>query len=95
MSSQHAHQEEIWLANDREDLLALLQIRFGDVPEEVVVAVNRIQKIDRLERLILAGANAADWPIFVEELYADDESFKLVGERFSPLAQHERDDRNE
>lgn len=83
------------LANDREELLALLRIRFGDIPPKVASDVSRIHRLDTLQRLFLVAANAADWPVFIEELQAGEESFKLVGERFSPLNLRERDETRE
>jgi hypothetical protein len=79
------NQDELWLKQDREDLLALLDIRFGNVPAEVVQAIERIDRTDTLQRLILVAANAASWSVFTEELAAGDDAFKLTGERFSPF----------
>jgi hypothetical protein len=83
------------LENDREELLALLRIRFGDIPPEVASDIRRIDRLDTLQRLFLIAANAADWRVFLEELQAGEESFRLVGERFSPLNLRERDETRE
>lgn len=70
---------------DRQDLLELLRMRYGDVPQDVREAIDRLTDPNTVQRLILAAANAASWEIFVEELQAGDQSFKLIGERFSPI----------
>lgn len=75
-----------FVLQDREDLLALLEMRFGPVPSWVHARIGRITALDRLQRLIIAACNAADWRIFIEELEAGEESFKLTGERFNPMA---------
>lgn len=78
-------EQEAELVRDREDLIAVLRMRFGKISPEIVEAVYELNQIETLERLILAAANAPSLSVFLEELEAGDGSFKLVGERFNPL----------
>lgn len=78
-------ENEAELVQDREDLLYVLKIRFGDIAPGIIEAVYNIRQLDRLERLILVAANAPSLKVFIEELEDDDKSFKLVGERFNPI----------
>jgi hypothetical protein len=80
---------EAFLEVDREDLLAILSLRFGDVPSSITDQINAITKNSTLERLITVAANAASWEIFVSELLHGKESFKILGEAFNPLANAE------
>ena len=73
------------LVTDREDLITVLQIRFGSVSAEIIEKIYQINDMNTLQRLILAAANAADWPVFLNELAASNESFRLLGEDFNPL----------
>jgi hypothetical protein len=77
--------EEDMLVQDREEVLAVLRIRFDEVPEQVEGQVRAIQELDRLQRLILVAANAADLTVFIEELKESEDSFRLLGDRFNPL----------
>ncbi len=77
---------ELFAQSDREDLLALLEMRFGPVPDSVREQIGRNEDLNDLQRLIIAACNAAEWDIFVEELKAGQGSFKLTGERFNPVA---------
>lgn len=70
---------------DREDLLALLEIRFGRIPPEIRKQIEDIEQPDTLERLILVGANVPSWEVFVAELQEKDTAFRIVGERFNPI----------
>ncbi|MBN3526485.1 hypothetical protein [Paenibacillus apiarius] len=79
------NQEEAFLKQDREDLLALLAIRFGTVPAETTKTIEQIQDFNRLQRLILAACNVPEWKVFQEELQEDEGSYRLLGERFNPL----------
>lgn len=74
------------LQSDREDLLAVLVMRFGDVPNDIQAHIAAVTELDTLERLILVAANAPDWRSFVEELNAGSRAFSLVGQRYDPLA---------
>ncbi|MGM8216478.1 hypothetical protein ACLIA0_12985 [Bacillaceae bacterium W0354] len=78
-------EEESVLVQDREDLLQVLRMRFGDIAPGVIEKIYQINKLDSLERLILVAANAPSYKVFLEELEAGDDSFKLVGDRFNPI----------
>ncbi|MBX6352400.1 MAG: hypothetical protein IRZ10_03625 [Thermoflavifilum sp.] len=56
-----------WLTADKEDLLAVLEMRFGGVPYDVRNSILQIRDPDVLERLILVAANAPDWDAFETE----------------------------
>jgi len=79
-------QEEASFVQDREDLLALLKMRFDEIPTGVIEAVYELNTLDALERLILVAANAPSFQVFLEELEQSEGSFRIVGERFNPLA---------
>lgn len=70
---------------DREDLSAVLSMRFGAIPVEAAELIANIHDPNRLQRLILAACNAPEWSIFFEELQEDGSAFKLTGERFNPI----------
>jgi len=74
------------LVEDREDLIAVLRMRFGDVPGKMIEEIYEIDDLSTIQRLILAAANASSWNVFVEEFQAGTQSFRLVGEDFNPLA---------
>lgn len=74
------------LVDDREDLIAVLRMRFGEIPGEMVQDIYEIDDMNMLQRLILAAANATNWTIFLEEFQSGKDSFKLLGEEFNPLA---------
>jgi hypothetical protein len=73
------------LVDDREDLIALLQMRFGAIPGEMVEDIYSINDMNVLQRLILSAANSANWHVFLEEFHSGQKSFRLVGENFNPL----------
>ncbi len=77
--------QDPWLAQDQADLLAVLGLRFGDIPAGVIQQVRTLDDGDALQRLILVAANAPTWEEFYTELLAGPEAFRLVGERFDPL----------
>ncbi len=79
--------QDPWLAQDQADLLAVLELRFGDIPEGVIQQVRTLDDGNALQRLILVAANAPTWEAFYTELLAGPEAFRLVGERFDPLRQ--------
>lgn len=78
-------EEDANLVQDREDLLAILRMRFGSIPAGVTEAVYNLNKLDSLERLILVAANAPSLKIFLEELEEGNDSFRIMGERFNPI----------
>jgi len=78
-------EKESMLVEDREDLLAVLQMRFGRVSGELIQKIYGISDGDTLQRLILAAANAHSFEVFLEELEMGQASFRLVGEDFNPL----------
>jgi len=84
------HWEDEALLVDRRDLVAILEMRFGSVQNEVQQAILQVKKPDLLQRLILAAANVPDWATFLQELNAGEESFRLVGEAFNPLSKETR-----
>lgn len=85
MTHAHEDHEKRMLKQDLEDLLALLEMRFGQIPPDVLARIEGIDKTDTMQRLILVAANAADWDVFLQELEAGDAAFKLVGDHLSPI----------
>ncbi len=75
------------MAIDREDLLAVLELRFDAVSEEIRRQIADIVDADVLERLILVAANAESFDVFVEELKAGATAFRMIGQQFNPLGQ--------
>lgn len=73
------------LVDDREDLIVVLRMRFGEVSGKLIEKIYGISDMNTLQRLILAAANASCWDVFKEELQAGDDSFRLLGEEFNPL----------
>jgi len=71
--------EENILVQDREDLIAVLRMRFGEVPPAVIDFIYAVYSPDTLQRLILVAANAPGWKDFLDEL------FRMVGESYHPL----------
>ncbi|WP_026700642.1 hypothetical protein [Salibacterium aidingense] len=78
-------EEDAGLVQDREDLIAVLQMRFGAMAPGVIGKIYDLHSLDTLERLILAASNAPTFKIFSEELEAGEGSFRLEGERFNPI----------
>lgn len=89
-------QSEALLVDDREDLIAILQMRFGSIPGELIEDIYSINDMDSLQHLILSAANAANWHVFLEEFNSGRDSFRLLGENFNPLRDmmKERDELN-
>ncbi|SHF54968.1 hypothetical protein [Ornithinibacillus halophilus] len=79
------YEDEADFVQDREDLIHVLRMRFGDIAPGIVENIYEIDDLEALERLILVAANAPTLRIFIEELEAGNDSFKLVGERFNPI----------
>ena len=69
---------------DREDLFAVLTMRFGAVPEPVRARIAVCHDAATLERLILAAANAPSWDQFMGELRAGAAAFRLAGRAPDP-----------
>ena len=74
------------LIDDREDLIAVLRMRFGAISGAMIQGIYEIDDMNTLQRLILAAANAPNWQIFLEEFQSGNDSFRLLGEEFNPLA---------
>jgi hypothetical protein len=75
------------IVNDREDLIAVLRMRFGEISGEMIQDIYEIDDMNMLQRLILAAANAANWKIFLEEFHSGNDSCRLLGEMFNPLGE--------
>ncbi|ASK62638.1 hypothetical protein CFK37_10985 [Virgibacillus phasianinus] len=73
------------LVQDREDLIAILRMRFGHIPAGLIEAVYEMNDLDTLERLILVAANAPSLTVFLEELEEGMGNFRIMGERFNPI----------
>jgi hypothetical protein len=78
-------ESEQYLVQDREELLYILRMRFGDIAPGIIEAIYDVHDLHTLERLILIAANAPTLKVFLEELEAGQGSFKIVGERFNPV----------
>jgi hypothetical protein len=72
------------LACDREDLLTVLTLRFGSVPESVRSHVAGCDDAATLERWILVAANVPDWVSFLNDFNAGPNAFKMVGASYEP-----------
>ncbi len=73
-----------FLHSDREDLLAVLTLRFGPVPDAVQERIAACDNPATLERLILVAANVHDWDSFLSDLDAGPQAFKMVGASYEP-----------
>lgn len=80
-------EEDAMLVQDREDLIAVLRMRFGTIPPKVVESIYKIDQLDTLQSLILAASNVPEWQLFLDELHMNEEAFRLTGERFNPIAE--------
>lgn len=79
-------EEEAEIGQDREDLIQLLNMRFGSaVSPEILETIYQLNDFETIERLILVAANAPAFEVFLEELEEGQGSFKIVGERFNPI----------
>ena len=81
-------EQEANLVNDREDLIAVLKMRFGSIAPGIVDKIYELDSLDAIERLILVAANAPDLKTFLTELEAGEDSYKIVGDQFNPLGLH-------
>lgn len=75
-----------FLHSDREDLLAVLSLRFGSVPESVHARITACDNAATLERWILVAANVPDWASFLSDLDAGPQAFKVVGAGYEPTS---------
>lgn len=78
-------ENEAMLVDDREDLIAVLQMRFGNISGEIIEKIYEIDDMNSLQRLILAAANATTWNVFLEDFQSGVGSYRLLGEDFNPL----------
>lgn len=78
-------ENEASFVDDREDLLAILKMRFGDIPPGIIQAIYDIKEYDAIERLILVASNVPNFEIFIEELEEGSGSFRILGDRFNPI----------
>lgn len=78
-------EENADFVQDREDLISVLRMRFGDINPGVIESIYELNDLDSLERLILVAANAPSLKIFLEELEEGEGSFRIMGERFNPI----------
>ena len=69
---------------DREDVLQVLTLRFGAVPESVWTRIAVCNNSATLERWILVAANVPDWATFLNDLDAGPNAFKMVGASYEP-----------
>ena len=72
------------LQADRDDLLEVLTIRFGAVPEDMRARIAVCNNQETLERLILVAANVPDWATFLKDFDAGPNAFKMVGASYEP-----------
>lgn len=73
------------IVGDKEDLLTILRMRFGDINPGVIETIYDLDELESLERLILVAVNAPTLKIFLEELGEGPGSFRIMGERFNPI----------
>ncbi|PGS78523.1 hypothetical protein COC69_15105 [Bacillus cereus] len=78
-------EKDAMLVNDREDLIAVLRMRFGEISGGIIEKIYAIHDMNSLQRLILAAANAMNCTVFLDELQANEYSFRLLGEDFNPM----------
>lgn len=72
------------LQADRDDLLEVLSLRFGAVPETMRARIAVCNNPETLERLILVAANVPDWNTFLNDFDAGPNAFKMVGASYEP-----------
>lgn len=82
--------QRAFLQGDREDLLAVLALRFGAVPEAIQAYIAACDNAATLERWILVAANVPDWASFLNDLDAGPQAFRLVGANYEPNATESR-----
>jgi len=72
------------LQADRDDLLEVLSLRFGVVPEAMRARIAVCNNPETLERWILVAANVPDWNTFLNDFDAGPNAFKMVGANYEP-----------
>lgn len=77
-------EEEANVMQDREDLISVLRMRFGDIHPTLVEKVYELKDVNTIERLILVAANSPSLQVFLEEL-EEEGGFRIVGDRFNPI----------
>jgi hypothetical protein len=80
------HKEQEAIKTDQQDLLAILEIRFGEIPEAYRNAILDMKDRNSLERLVLVAANVPEWELFTEEMKAGPAAFRLVGSNYNPIS---------
>lgn len=83
-------ENDAMLVQDREDLIALLNMRFGHVPSGIINNIYELTELDSIQRLILVAANAKTWELFLEELREGEDAFRITGEQFNPINMNEK-----
>lgn len=78
-------EDEANIVEDREDLLSILKMRFGEIPPKVIEEIYDVTSYETLERLILVASNVPSLKIFLEELKEGEGSFRILGDRFNPI----------
>ena len=78
-------EENASFVDDREDLISVLRMRFGDLNPGIINSIYKLDDLDSIERLILVAANAPTLKVFLEELEEGTGSFRIMGERFNPI----------
>lgn len=56
------------LEADREDLLRVVEMRFGPIPDEMRRQILQLDRVERVGRMILVAANAPDLDTVAKEL---------------------------
>ncbi|EQB71798.1 MAG: hypothetical protein AMDU1_APLC00018G0010 [Thermoplasmatales archaeon A-plasma] len=77
--------------SDVEDLLYVLEGRFGSIDLRARQMIKEINDFSTLNRLILVAANVSSYGDFLQELENKD-SFKIAGDRFNPLSRRKVND---
>lgn len=75
-----------FLQIDREDLLAVIAMRFGTIPEAVRERIMTCQESATMQRWLLVAANTSRWEVLLEELATGTQAFRLIGPRYQPVA---------
>ena len=78
-------EENASFVDDREDLISVLRMRFGELNPGIIDSIYKLDDLDSIERLILVAANAPALKVFLEELEEGTGSFRIMGERFNPI----------